>query len=97
MKFRGLGFTSADHDEDFRHQEVLGAFTNSNLKWAMTTLGIQLPPYKEKMVEVKDEEGQVVKDELGQPRLKRKLCPYDKDDMIESCMAWLYLPKAIKE
>ena len=111
LKFKGLGWTKEDllkdpeseetkklDETDFKHQEMLGLYTNSNLKWAMKTLGIQMPPSKEKMVEVKDKEGNVVKDEkTGQPKMVKRFPPPDKDMMIANCMTWLYKPVKFEE
>ena len=111
LKFKGLGWTKEDllkdpeseetkklDETDFKHQEMLGLYTNSNLKWAMKTLGIQMPPSKEKMVEVKDKDGNVVKDEkTGQPKMVKRFPPPDKDMMIANCMTWLYKPVKFEE
>ena len=62
----------------------------------MNTLGIPFPSSKEKIIQLKDEAGNLIKDENGEIKTKKKMVPYDKDGMIESCMAWLYCPKAVK-
>jgi len=106
LKFKGLGWSKEDlskdpdseetkklDETDFKHQEMLGAFTNSNLKWAMKTLGIQMPPSKERFVEAKDKEGNVIKDEkTGEPKMVKRSYGPDKDMMIANCMVWLYKP-----
>jgi len=106
LKFKGLGWSKEDlskdpdseetkklDETDFKHQEMLGAFTNSNLKWAMKTLGIQMPPSKERFVEAKDKEGNGIKDEkTGEPKMVKRSYGPDKDMMIANCMVWLYKP-----